>query len=68
MAEDQRARRTAEELTATRRQGVPVRGFVPLDEVEILASAEAPAAPIVMLGDPADGWDARTSLFGEPER
>lgn len=60
--------RTAEELTAARRPGVPVRGFVPLDEVDQHGPATATTPPIILLGDTLDGWDARTSLFGEPER
>jgi hypothetical protein len=67
-AEGQGAPRTAEELTAARRRGVPARGFVPVDEVEQPGPSAAITAPIILLGDPADSWDARTSLFGDPER
>ena len=46
-----------------------MHGFVPLDEVEPL-SPPAPRvpAPILLLGDPAEPWEARTSLFGELDR
>jgi hypothetical protein len=65
----------ANRLAPDRRKAAPVRGFVPLDTLERplpmdpLAAAEPEAAaPIVLLGDPIDAWEARTSLFGEPER
>lgn len=51
----------------TRRPGRSVRGFVPLDEVEA-APEPVVMSPIMLLGDPAEGWETRTSLFGELDR
>ena len=60
----------------THRRSVPARDFVPIDDVKPLSAAKpavsaakpaVPAAPF-LLGDPTDGWEARTSLFGELER
>jgi hypothetical protein len=58
----------------------PSRGFVPVEDVRLRrattpASAPAPALdppvevdlPMRML-EPVEGWEGRTSLFGEPER
>ncbi|HUG29897.1 MAG TPA: hypothetical protein VMQ65_05220, partial [Candidatus Limnocylindria bacterium] len=54
------------------------RGFVPVEEVRPNrrdAPSEPPAAPApdgddvsFIVLEPGDGWEARTSLFGEPER
>lgn len=62
----------------------PARDFVPIEEIERGPTAEAPpasppaatASPILpgltpppfVLADPVEGWERRTSLFGEPER
>jgi hypothetical protein len=53
---------------------VPIRGFVPIEEVQPPRTPGPDATPesalpqIVVVRDPGDGWDARTSLFGEVER
>ena len=47
----------------------PRRRFVPLDVVDPAGPPSPTAdAPIVLLGEPAEGWEARTSLFGELDR
>jgi hypothetical protein len=52
------------------REPLPVRGFIPLDEVVPLATPlESPGAPpISLLADALDAGDVRTSLFGELDR
>ena len=71
---DQGKPRTPERPADARDPGVPIRGFVSLDEVEVQRGALRPIDalaplvapdPAVLLGDTADTWDARTSLFGE---
>jgi hypothetical protein len=45
---------------------LPERDFVPVEDPPV--RAESPVElPLVVL-DPIDGWESRTSLFGEPER
>ena len=63
---DQGAPRTAELLVPARHPGVPIRGFVPLDEVA--PAGPPPAALGALVAPEADTWAARTSLFGEAER
>lgn len=52
----------------TRRPARPMRGFVPVDEVDPLPAEPFVSAPILLLGDPAEPWETRTSLFGELDR
>ena len=59
----------ARDPLGTHRPMRPVRGFVPLDEVEPISPPEPfVTAPIVLLGEPAEPWEMRTSLFGELDR
>jgi hypothetical protein len=53
-----------------RRPAMPLRGFVPLDEVARLATDPDPsvAPPIILLADGFEPGEGRTSLFGEPDR
>ncbi len=63
---DQGKPRTAEAAVTGRQPGVPIRGFVALDEIAVeLGGPPTIAAPAALA---ADTWDARTSLFGEVER
>jgi hypothetical protein len=48
-------------------RAIPVRQFVPVDSSPALAPDVELSVPIVAV-EPADGWDARVSLFGELER
>lgn len=51
------------------RGSAPPRGFVPIDDVGPLPIPDPLVpAPTFLLGDSVDGWETRTSLFGEPER
>lgn len=58
--------------------GIPARAFVPVDEVR-LERRDAPSEPPsedgpdanevpFLVAEPMDGWETRTSLFGDPER
>jgi hypothetical protein len=45
------------------------REFVPLDEIEPPTPADSGGPPrIILIADPIDTWESRTSLFGDPER
>ena len=48
-----------------------LRGFVPLDELipppVDATAAEPPTVPPSILGDPPEGWETRSSLFGEAD-
>lgn len=57
--------RTAERPVAASNPGVPIRGFVALDEIAV--QVPGPVVEPAALAAP-DTWDARTSLFGEAER
>jgi hypothetical protein len=53
----------------------PARAFIPIDDVAALLphdgeppSVPADPAPAFLLGDPVEGWETRTSLFGDAER
>ncbi len=58
--------------------GAPVRGFVPIEDVRPTRAAapDAPAATADLVDidvplvprDRREGWEGRTSLFGEPDR
>lgn len=51
------------------RQTRSVRGFVPVDEIASLPPRDsAVPAPILLLGEPGEPWETRTSLFGESDR
>jgi len=53
-----------------RRESVPARGFVPLDEVVRMVPDPEPTTtpPIILLVEALDSAEARTSLFGELDR
>ena len=53
---------------ASRRPALPVRGFVPLEEAAPAGLPEPVAPPIVLLADPVESWESRSSLFGELDR
>lgn len=60
---------------AEHRLRLPPREFIPVELVKARAAdepAEQPdasgAAPLFRPVDPGEGWDARTSLFGDAER
>jgi hypothetical protein len=52
-----------------RRPTTSARGFIPLDEVEPISPSEPfVPAPILLIGEPVEPWEARTSLFGDLDR
>jgi hypothetical protein len=61
---------TMEPGAAWRRLTVPLRGFVPLDEIAPTAVDPEPpvAAPIILLAEGFEPGESGTSLFGELDR
>jgi hypothetical protein len=53
---------------AGRRPALPVRGFVPLEDAAPPGQPEPVAPPIILLADPIESWETRSSLFGDLDR
>ena len=54
---------------AAPRAFVPVEDVVPLGEpIAIGTAADGPTDIVFLVAEPADAWELRTNLFGDPER